>query len=414
MKKTALHRSRLSNGIRVIYLHTPNDPISACHLFLPDGSAFDSAAKGGLSTLGWSLITKGTKYRNARQIAEDVESMGASIGGGATHDYSEVSCHAVSVDFVKTLAIMSETLLCPSFQPEEIEKERASLIAGIKSKKDSLFTVASERLNATLYGSHPYARSSSGTEQSVSKLTRAHLVQWHKTQIHPNGAVLCVASDIAPKLLQPELERLLGSSAWPRGKQTVRAIPKTKLVAAPKHLRFQEKFEQAFIAIGYSAPGLADKDYLPLKVFNALLGGGMSTRLFQRLREERGLAYDVGSYYASKKAGSSFVIYMGLQAAHVAEALQRIEDLVKETVDKPLPATEVRDVKNYIYGSHILDHQTNNHRARYLGWWSILGMDPNFDFRYPALVQKISGEQIRRVAQKIVKRPSITVEIKPA
>ncbi len=413
MKKSAIHRSRLSNGIRVIYLHTPDDPISAAHLFLSEGSSFDSVAKGGLSTLGWSLITKGTKYRNARQIAEDVESMGASLGGGAGHDYSEVSCHAVSLDFVKTLAIMSETVLYPSFQSEEIEKERASMIAGIKSKKDSLFTVASEKLNAALYGAHPYGRPSTGTEQSVAAITRAGLVQWHKQQVHPNGAVLCVASDIAPKQLGPELERLFGSTVWPRKKMTPRAIPKTKPLSTSKHLKFQEKFEQAFLAIGYSAPALADKDYLSLKIFNALLGGGMSTRLFQRLREERGLAYDVGSYYASKKAGSSFVIYMGLQAVHVPEALQRIHDLVKETLEKPLPAREIRDVKNYIYGSHILDHQTNSHRARYLGWWLILGMDPNFDFRYPALVQKISGEQIRRVAQKIVKRPSVTIDKKP-
>jgi predicted Zn-dependent peptidase len=265
-----------------------------------------------------------------------------------------------------------------------------------------------------LYGKHPYGRSSSGTEKSVSSLTRGNLVSWHKRNVHPAGAILCVASDVAPKALEPELERFFGAAVWPRrsGLKTL-LIPKTKPLSTSKHLRFREKFEQAFLAIGYSAPALAGADYLPLKVFNALLGGGMSTRLFQRLREERGLAYDVGSYYASKKAGSSFVIYMGLQATHVPEALQRIHDLVKETIDQPLPAREVRDIKNYIYGSHILDHQTNSHRARYLGWWSILGMDPDFDFEYPALVQKITAEQIQKAARKIVKRPSVTVEIRP-
>ncbi len=415
MNHSLLKEAKLSNGLKLIHLHTLNDPISACHLFIPGGSDRETDAQSGLTYLMWSLLTKGTDRRSARQIAEDIESIGASIGAGVTHDYSELSCHAVSEYFLKSLEIMAEVLFRTVYVPSEVEKERSALISGIRAKKESIFTIANESLNNQLYGRHPYARPSSGNEQSVAAITIEHLTKWHKKTVQPDGAVMAVASNWSFDRVKDEIESMFGSRQWKKSAKTaMKTAVKTPAVKSASTERLLEKFEQAYLLIGFAAPAVSEKDYGALKILNACLGGGMSARLFQQLREQEGLAYDVGAFYPSKKCGSAFVTYMGLQPSRLEEAKTRIHSALDEMRNKPITAKELSETKNYIKGTYILDHQTNSQRAHYLGWWKILGLSSDFDKGYISLVDRVTVSDVHRVAKKVLGSPSITVEIYPA
>ncbi|MCG3203386.1 MAG: putative zinc protease [Elusimicrobia bacterium] len=414
MKPPAIKETKFSNGLTLIHLHTKSDPISACHLFFPNGTDRESTPKAGVTTLMWSLLSKGTKNRSAQQIAEDIESIGAAIGGGATHDYSEISCHAVSEYFLPAIEIMSEMLFKPAYVPSEVEKEKAALLAGIRSKKENIFTVANETFNTQLYGNHPYARPPTGTVDTVSKLKTKDLLNWHREMVVPQGALLSVASNLSFSEIKSQVEKLFGPSLWKkRQSKLIKKLKKTPSIKSSHSTRLLEKFEQAYLLLGYSAPGITSKDYVPLKILNACLGGGMSARLFQQLREQEGLAYDVGAFYASKKCGSAFVTYMGLQPAKLEEAKSRILKILKEVSSTPVSKQELTETKNYIKGTFLMDHQTNSQRSHYLGWWKILGLGQDFDKRYISLVDKVSPKDIQRVAKKVLRGKSITIEIYP-
>lgn len=409
-----LSRTRFSNGVTLLHLFTPNDPISACHLLIPGGVNPEPPSKAGLTTLQWSLLLKGTKSKSSKQLAEMIEGIGAFLGGGATHDFSEISCHAVAEYFPEALRLMAETILEPAFRAEEVEKEKVALLAAIRSKKENIFTIAHEEMNNRLFGRHPYARPSAGSEESVRSITRNDLVRWHARSVVPNKAILAVASHIPWKRTIGLMEGLFGEKAWrkarsmPSSASSMPAMP-TK----PVEVTRREVFEQAYLMIGFRAPEVTSPDYVPLKVVNGLLGGGMSTRLFQNLREKEGLAYDVGSFFPTRVDGSSFVFYLGLQAARIEEAKRRIAIELRDIIEKPVPAQELRQIKNYLKGTFILDHQTNSQRAHYFGWWSAIGLKASFDNHYIERINTVSAADVRAVAKKYFSRPPVTVEVRP-
>ena len=405
--------ARLSNGLRLIHLHTQSDPISAAHLFLPGGAGLERSAEAGLSTLLWSLLLKGTERRTARQLAEDIEGIGASIGGGATHDYSEISCHAVSDYFLPALEILSEALLRPAFPATEIEKERGALIAAIKARRENIFAVASEELNKRLYGSHPYGRLAAGREDSVAALTEPDLRRWHRRIVTPERGILTVASNIPFDRLKPEVERLFGRAVWRPGARPVPPLDRPLVPKHPVRAVRDERFEQAYLLMGFAAPAVDSRDYIPLKLLGSYLGGGMSAVLFQELREKQGLAYDVGAFYASKKSGSAFVIYMGLQMARLAEARGRIDAVLAGVRTRAISTRALNEIKSYIKGTYILDHQTNSQRAHYLGWWTALGLGSIFDRSYLRAIDRVTPAAVLRAAKLVLARPPVVVEIHP-
>ena len=407
-------RRRFSNGLTVIYLHTPTDPVSACHLFLPAGACHESDYLSGVGTLTWALITKGSKKRDARHFAEDVEAIGASVSAGVTHDYSEVSCHAIADYLPQAVELMAEALFDPVFSQEETLKERTALLAAIRSKKESIFTVANEELNRRLYGKHPYARPATGQEKSVARLTSKSVAAWHRSVVAPNGAVLSIATSRPAASLLPLVEKLFGPSAWKRASaRGLARVGKTSSPLRAQRAVLNERFEQAYLLVGYPAPSVSTRDYLALKVLNSVLGGGMSARLFQQLREQQGLAYDVGSFFPSKLHGSAFVAYMGLQRDRMDRAKEGIMSAFADVVSKPVPAQELEQTKAYLKGTYILDHQTNSQRAHYLGWWEALGLGYQFDGTYVRELERVSAARVQSAARSVMQQPPVIVEIHP-
>jgi predicted Zn-dependent peptidase len=404
----------LKNGLTVIYQETPGSAVSACHLLLVEGSSTEAPKELGVTTLLWTLLLKGTETKNARRLAEDLEGIGAHLGAGVSHDSSHVSCHAISDYFSPALEMMSEVLFKPNTTKEEMEKERTALIAGIRSKKENIFTVANEEMNAHLFRGHPYGHASSGTEESVAALTLEAVQKRRKRILSPAGAILSIATPKPFSELKAHINALFGPEIWPKPSTKAAPIPAIKTKVAKKELLRKEPFEQAYLLIGFPAPSLSSKDYAALKILSTLLGGGMSSRLFQSLREERGLAYDVGAYFPSRLKGSAFVIYMGLQESKLAEAKKGILDQLADLRTKKISATELRDVKNYLKGSFILDHQTNSQQSFYVAWSYSVGKGLNYDRVYLREIDKVTPADLLRVAKKYLGAPSVSIEIHPA
>jgi predicted Zn-dependent peptidase len=400
----------LPNGLRWIHKPVTHNQIMAFRLLLPGGGLQEPVDKTGITSLMCSVLFKGTENRTALQIAQEIESLGAAMGAGSQDSFWDMSGQVTVDNFPKTFALLGDILLRPSFSSIELEKERKALLNDIQAKKEHIFQVAHERLQKELFGDHPYGWPDHGTEKTVSSLSRENVVDWHKKCSDPRGAILVTVGSLPAKKVEALLEETF--QGWKgHGEGFSKPVAPT-FSNGPKTAEEFHPFEQSFLMVAYPAPALTDPDYSALKVLNAMLGSGMSSPLFQVVREDAGLAYDVSSFYPSRPLASSFVIYAGMDPKNLDLAHGKIKDLVEGFVSTYLTPESLKNAQHYIRGHYQMDHQTNSRLAWHLSWWESLGRGHTYDSRYLNDIDAVTVEDVRCAAQTIFSRPVTVVKIR--
>ena len=186
LQNQPIHRTVLNNGMVVLVVENPAADIIAARIFVRAGSYWEPKEKAGLAHLLSAVITKGTPELSSLEIAEQVESVGASLGADAAADYFLLSLKTVSADFAEILALAGQLLRSPTFPEEEVELERRLTLQHIRSQQEQPFTIGFDRLRQAIYPNHPYASSGLGWEATVSQLSRADLQQFHQTYFRPD------------------------------------------------------------------------------------------------------------------------------------------------------------------------------------------------------------------------------------
>ena len=397
------------DGLKWIHRAVTHNRILAFQLFVPGGVIQEPIERAGLTQLMTAAMVKGTTSRTALVLAQEMESLGASFGVDAQPDAMAVGGQVTIDKWEKTFDLLEDVLLHPSFPEAEVDKERAALLNAIHTNDEHIFNVAEELFRNSMFGGHPYGRPDEGTEESVSKLTRDDLAAWHQRAVSPAGAVLVTVGKVPISALAKRVERLARNWAGSPSGQS----QDTPLTYPTVSRRVEEKkvFEQSYLMVGYPAPSVDSSRYPAVKLVNALLGGGMSSPLFRVVREEGTLAYEVSSFYPSRREGSAFVIYAGMDPKNLELAEDKVRSVVAEFVSRPPSAQDLEDAKNYIRGHYLMDHQTNGRLAWYLGWWEFLGKGYAYDTVYPKDISKITAEEIHQTASDIVSQPSVTVRV---
>ena len=166
--------------------------------------------------------------------------------------------------------------------------------------------------------------------------------------------------------------------------------------------------------LGYIVPGVQDREYVVIKVINTLLGTGMNSRFFTNLRDKQGLAYEIGSFYPTRKNASRFVVYAGLDVRNLGIIKEKILDEIKRLREDSLEMKELERAKNYLKGTFLLEHQTNKKQAWYLGWFELLGIGYIYDRNYLRQIEKVNIRGIKEVANRYFKDTNwVTIQIEP-
>jgi zinc protease len=407
MINPTVDRSQLPNGITVLTIANPSADIVSGRFFLPAGSRWETEEQSGLAHLLTSLLTKGTKKLSSQQIADIIESAGAGLGVDATTDYIQMSLKTVTADLPEIFKLAGEILRQPSFPEQQIELERKLTLQAIKSQTEQPFNNAYKQLRHSLYGKHPYARSTLGTPATVGQISRQDLVNYHQTHIRPDRLIIALAGRITPELAIELVTQVFGDWEIPATEAPKLEIPPVD--TKPQHLVEHQDTQQAIVMLGYLAPPILDPDCIPLKLINSYLGNGMSSRLFVELREKRGLAYDVSAFYPTKLDTSHFAVYMGTAASNTQVAVSGLRGEVDRLCLVNLSGEELRAAKSKLLGQYALGKQTNGQLAQTYGWYELMGLSANFDAEFSTAIDQITAKQLQDTAVKYLSDPYISI-----
>ena len=402
-----LHRTVLPNGLVVIALENPVADIVSARLLIKAGTGHEQRSQAGIFSLMAALLTKGTHTLSSMEIAEAVESIGASLGSDASADYSLISLKTVSADFEPILALAADIVRHPSFDEDELSLEKRLTLQSIRSMKEQPFTTAFNALREAMYGAHPYSLPGIGSEASVTALTREDLLAAHGAYFRPDNCVMVVAGCITPARAVALAEQYLGDWAAPTAPVPPLIYP--VLPTTPTHQAIAQATNQAIVLVGYQAPSVKDPAYAALKLISTYLGNGLSSRLFVELREKRGLAYDVSAFYPTRLGASQFVAHMGTAPENQTVALTGLRYETERLATEGLTPEELTASKSKLLGQYALGKQTNAQIGQLLGWYEILGLGIEFDDTFQAAIRAVTGAEVQAVAQRYLTQPYTVV-----
>ena len=393
-----VNRYVLSNGITLIVTENPACNVIAGRIFLKNcGGRWEKRSQAGISHLLASVMVKGTENFTAVEIAEQIESIGASLGTDAASDYFLISLKTIATDFESILNLASEIIQFPSFPQAEIELEKQLILQSILSQKEQPFNVAFNQLRAMMYGQHPYGVSILGTEETIPDLGHLDLEAYHQTYFRPDNLIISLAGRITKEYAIEIVEKTFGN--WQKPKESLLPLNLPPLSTQPNRYYINQDTQQSIIMLGYLGAEVQSEDYPVLKLLNTYLGSGLSSRLFVELREKRGLAYDVSSFYPTRLDQSQFVVYMGTAPQNMYIGIEGLEKEVQRLCNQPLTAEELQTSKNKLLGQYALGKQTNAEFAQIYGWYESLGLGMEYDQEFQQKIAQITAEEVQQVAK---------------
>ncbi len=350
------HRSVLPNGIRVVTETMPQVRTAAIGLWIGAGSRYEALEVHGVSHFIEHLFFKGTHGRSALAIAQAVDALGGQMNAFTDKEHTCIHVKVLANHLPPIVELAADMVLNSSFDPVAIERERQVITEEIKMYEDSPDAMVQDLIAQTIWDGHPLGRPIIGTRKTVSRLRRADFVRYVEERYRPDNILVAVAGDIEHRAVTDLIAEHLGRWDGRAVAQETRAPALTPAVA----IRSKE-IEQVHLCMATRGCSAADEDRYVLAVLDNLLGGGMSSRLFQEIREKRGLVYSIASYPASYREGGLSVIYAAMSPENGPEVVRLILEEIAGLFG-PLDEAELQRAKESLKGSIMLPLESTGSR----------------------------------------------------
>ncbi len=343
-----LEHATLSNGLKVILAERHTIPVVNFSLLVDAGYAADQSAQPGTAKLAMNMLDEGTKSKNALQISDELDRLGASLETGSDLDTSFVSMSALTNNLTPSLELFADVVLNPTFPEADFQRLQKLQLDGIKREKAEPNSMALRVLPKLLYGpDHAYSTpfTGSGSEDSVAKITRADAAKFHDTWFKPNNATLVVVGDVTMAEIKPRLEQLFAK--WKSGdapKKNVAAVPAAEKPVV--YLLDRPGSQQSSIFVAELAPPKANTNETAIEVMNDILGGTFTSRLNMNLREDKHWSYGVRSSLVDARGPRPYFVMAPVQTDKTKEAMGEIlKELQGVGSDKPVTDAEVGKIQ---------------------------------------------------------------------
>ena len=392
---------RLDNGLQVVYVGEHEQPAVNVRLLVRAGTSSDPTAKPGLAALTAQLLDQGTTMRGAQEIAQAIDSIGGAMSVGAATDLSFVNVLVLKDSFDLALEMLSDVARNPSYAKAEVDRQRQQLLSEMQVSYEDPAYISSIVFGRLVYGAHPYGMPHNGTPQSLTRITRDDLAEFHQKHYLPNNAILAVVGDVTAEEAFDGAARAF--SDWPRGD-----LPTPNLTEQPplsNRLVIVDKpgSVQTAVRVGHLTLPRAHPDYLALDMAIKILGGEGGNRLGSVLRTARSLTYSASAEMDGRQFGGDFMARTDTRSAATAEVLRLTVDEISRMQRERVSRRELNRAKDYLAGHFPLTIETPNAIAAQVLEAILFGLDLDDLERYPERINAVTADDIQRVARQYLK-----------
>lgn len=389
-------RSHLSNGVRVLTESMPHVRSVSIGVWLTRGSRHEDEDACGIAHFVEHMLFKGTTSRSAEDIAQAIDSIGGQLDAFTAKEYATYYVKVLDEHLPVAVDLLSDIVMNPAMKPSDVEREKKVVLEEIKMVEDTPDDLVHELFAQSFWQGHPLGRPILGTKETVEGLTAERLLDYFHRTYTAGDVVIVAAGNLEHTRVQDLLESAF--SSLPRGGRhpddvAPRAVPQVTIRS--------KEIEQSHVCLGTAAYPQAHADRYVVYVLNTLLGGSMSSRLFQTVREKRGLAYSVFSSLSSYRDAGSITIYAGCANEAVEEVIDLIVKEMRGLRSAAAPETELRRAKDHLKGNLMLSLENTASRMSNLARQQIyFGRHFSLDETL-AGIEAVTSEAVLRVARAL-------------
>jgi predicted Zn-dependent peptidase len=390
-------KETLPNGLILITEAMPHVRSVAVGVWLKRGSRHESSAQAGISHFIEHMVFKGTRNRSAEAIASEMDSIGGHMDAFTSKEYAAFHLKVLDEHLPLAVDILGDIVMNPLFDPAEMAKEKKVIFEEINMVEDTPDDLVMELFNASFWPDHPLGRPILGTKRSVEGFRREDLAAFFRAVYRPGNIVIAAAGHLEHASLSALVARHFGELA--AGATRVNAGPPRP--AARIATRSKRELEQVHVCLGTPAYHQAHQDRYGSYILNTVLGGSMSSRLFQNVREKRGLVYSISSGVSSYSDAGSLTVYAGTSLDKVADVVRLTVEEIRRMKGESVPEDELRRAKDHLKGSLMLSLENTGSRMSHLARQEIyfgrqLGLDETL-----AGIEAVRAADVERIANEI-------------
>jgi len=405
VKKDEIVKFELSNGLRVLVREDARLPLVSMVATFKGGILAETAANNGLSRLFSRTILKGTATKTADQIADTIEAAGGGIGAESGSNSFGVSVKVLRPDFALGLDLLSDVLLHATFPEKAIAREKEVMIAGIKADDEEITSVARNILRAKLFEGHPYGLRTLGRPEAVLAISQQDLIAYRKQILCAKNGVLAVFGAVKADEIKAQLEAALG--AMPAGAPLLETVSKASVPGADIEVKQAMPKTQAVLMVGFPGVDVFSADREAMELIDEACSD-LGSRLFNRIREEMGLAYFVGSSNLMGLVPGAFTFYLGTDPSKLEEVRAALDEEIARLAEGGLNEEELTRAKAKILGAQDIRNQSNDALAHSCALDELYGLGHEHYLGEQERVESVTLEKIRDVTQRYFSTARVT------
>jgi zinc protease len=411
-KPPAARRAKLPNGMSVLVVENHKLPIVSIALVAPGaGTAYDPKDKPGLAAFTADMLDEGAAGLSAIQIAQEEDRLGATIALGAGTDAARVSVSTLTATLDPTIDLLAKILTQPAFDPKDFDRVAGDRGTALELRRDRPREVAGIMLAATLFGiDTPYGHPGAGVRESFKSIALPDLQAFYASRWNPATMTLVVAGDVDEAKLVARLGAALGAWKAP-GAKIVRVAASPLKVAARLQLVDRPNAPQSDVRIGLVGLDRKDRRYYAFEVMANALGGGFTSRLNQRLREQLGITYGIGAGMDWRQQPGPFSISTAIVAAETAHGIAETLKIVDDLAQKDVPAAELDKAKQNLIRALPAQFETNAGTAASFAELSLHGLPDDWYAHYADQVRRVTAADVRSVAKTAIPSGKLVIAV---
>ena len=400
-----IFKTTLPSGLTVLVETLPYVRSVALGFYLRSGSAVESEEHGGASHFLEHLVFKGTANRTTADIAKLIDILGGDVDAFTGKEYTSFYAHVLDEQVPAALDLLTEIVVAPRFTDDDVEMERGVILEEIKMVEDTPDDLVHEIFVTAFWPDHPLGRPILGTEETIGRLQRAKILEHYHETFQPSNVIFAASGNVRPEQIVPFLEKHFPASEQPPFRREWSAPAPAQHVI----LRQKKELEQVHLCVGSRGFAQQTEERYAAALFNTVFGGGMSSRLFQRVREQEGLVYAISSYHNAYLHGGYEAIYAACAPKNVRRVLDSTLEEMRRIKAEGVTADELSSAKLHLKGSILLSLESTTSRMS-----GIARQEYYFGEQYgpDEIIEHIDAvtlEDVHRVAQTIVDPESLSL-----